>query len=549
MNDGTPRQEESVSEVRGKAPYHDVRDEVWDLSERGEISGSDLAADKELRRVYRELAKSSLYFFVKGVLGYPDLVPSFHKPYCDFLQDLSKKRTMDLMPRSTFKTSVGTIGFGSWYAVNHPDHFVLIANQTATNAQRMLSEIAQHFEGGNQMINWLFPECVRPGDSWKPWNSEQITFPSRTVLRGTPTFTAFGVGAKAESNHFHVIINDDLIGKAAMESDLVMESTIQWHGYSVSLFVRPDDGIERIHGTRWGLADLYSYLMERSKHDLFYRKAMLDDGTSAIPELISTEFLRDLREHDFSKFMSQYQNDPVAEESLDFRREWLNYYSLVKTDDGPACEYQGERYFVKDMDVQMFVDPAGSGDVAGKVTTMKARANNAVMVWGLHGTGKYFLLDSWEGRGRGENPERQIALEMLKMYVRWKGYVRKGHVEAYGAQRALITVFNMVAHEEGEAFRIEEIGRGNVKAKHVRIRSYIGPAAQNGQIYVRRAHDQFVMEFSLFPQGTSYDTLDASAWAFATLKRPATSVERKVTHERHERKTRMRLKTRSKTGY
>lgn len=538
----------------GDVTYNNVRDEVFSLSENGGISESDVKHDKELRRTYRQLAKDSLYFYTKAVLGYPDLTQHFHKPYADFLQDLSKRKVMDLMPRGVFKTTIGTIGFAPWYLMNYPNDFVLIANQTANNAQRMLWEIAQHYEGGNNMVNWLFPEFIRPGDRWKPWNSEQVTFPARTVQRGTPSITALGVGAKAESQHYHLIINDDLIGQKAMESNQEMQTAIAWHDYSVSLFVKVAEGIERVHGTRWGLNDLYSVLLSDNEYEVYQRTAENAVGESNIPELLPTETLRAMKQKNFAVYMSQYMNDPMNPELLDFNRSWLHNYLLVKTDHGPACEADDNLFYVKDMDVQLFVDPAGSGDIevglARMARTSRAvKANNAVMVWGLHGSGRYFLLDQWVGRGQGENPEREVALEMLKLVMRWSGYVRKGHVEAYGAQRALITVFNMLAKEEGYAFPIEEIGRGNTKAKKVRIRSYIGPPAQNGQIFIRKGHEQFATEFSMFPQSATFDTLDASAWAFATLRRPPREVDKKVRERANSKKKRLRLAQAGRTGY
>lgn len=548
MNEKQKRSEVPALRSARDSRDYDVRSEVLAVSEAGGISTSDIAHDKRLRATYRQLARDDLYFLTKAVLGYPDLIPHFHKPYAAFIQDLSKRKTLDLMPRSTYKTTVGTIGFAIWYLLNRPDDFVLIANQTAGNAERMLWEISQHFEGGNPMVNWLFPEYVKPGERWKPWNSQRLTFPARKLKRGTPSISTIGVGGKAESNHFHCIINDDLIGLAALESDLVMQDAISWHDYSVSLFVKMATGIERVHGTRWSMSDLYATLIADGDYEVYQEDAVGPDGESRIPELIPTEELRRLREKNFTVYMSQYMNNPMNPEALDFQKSWLNDYKLVKTEKGPACDTDGTLFYVHDMDVQLFVDPAGSGDVDKPRGGRLKKANNAVMIWGLHGSGRYFLLDCWTGRGRGDNPERQVAIEMLKMFLRWKGYVRKGNVEAYGAQRALITVFNMVCREEGYSFPMEEIGRGNTKAKKVRIRSYIGPAAQNGQIYVRKQHDQFIMEFSMFPQSDTFDTLDASAWAFLQLKRPPGEADSKMRAKAKKKRKQLLLSTR-RTGY
>ena len=60
----------------------------------------------------------------------------------------------------------------------------------------------------------------------------------------------------------------------------------------------------------------------------------------------------------------------------------------------------GETFYVDEMDVRLTVDPAGSGDITSRFAEVAKRgraqkANNAVEVWGAHGTGKKFLLDMW----------------------------------------------------------------------------------------------------------------------------------------------------------
>jgi hypothetical protein len=121
------------------------------------------------------------------------------------------------------------------------------------------------------------------------------------------------------------------------------------------------------------------------------------------------------------------------------------------------------------------------------------------------------------------------------MFVKWRGYVRRGYVESYGAQRALITIFDMICKQHGQRFRLEEIGRGNQSAKKVRIRTYIGPPAQNGDLYVRDIHDQFIYEFTKFPQSDSFDTLDAAAWAMSVLNEPGSPVDQAIVRSRNEK--------------
>lgn len=525
------------------ANANDLRDEVSELRDTDSVQGSSGGdQQEEIRQYFRRKCRSSLYFLAKAVLGYSDLRTHPHKELADFIQDLSNKRTLDLYPRGTYKTTIGTIAFSIWYLLNYPNHYILIANQTASKAERMLLEIESHLDGGNPIMNWLFPEFIKPSPRHKPWNSSEMMLPNtaRTVRSGTPSIMTIGVGGKAESLHFHVIINDDLIGEKAMESETVMLDAIAWHDYSVSLFVSPRHGVERMHGTRWSMSDIYSVVLRDPEYESIVRPAKdPKTGELLFPELLDEETLRKIRDRNFAVYMSQYMNDPSNPEALDFNINWLQRYRLLNDPKrGPYCLADGEKHYVDEMDVILAIDPAGSGDVETNVAEAAKRgrakkANNAIVIWGTHGTGKKFLLDVWTGRGHGENPEYEIAKKTLDLFVRWRGFVRRGYVESYGAQRALITVFDMVCRQHGQRFRLEEIGRENQKAKKVRIRTYLGTPAQNGDLYVRNVHDQFIHEFSQFPQSDTFDTLDATAWAMSKLTEPGTPVERAITQSRN----------------
>jgi hypothetical protein len=543
-----------MSDLRDNPVPDGLRNEVLELSERDGISQSDIQHDKGLRAAYRELAQKSLYFFAKAVCGYRDLTLRTHYEFASFVQDTSNRFILTLFPRGCFKTSIGTKAFAPWYLINHPDHSILIANQVARNAELMLNEIEQFLDGGNVMFNWLFPEFIKPGDRWKPWSTEMMTIPCGKPMGG-PSIMTIGVGGRAESLHFHVIINDDLIGEKAMESDREMVDVIAWHDYSTSLFVSPATGIERVYGTRWDLSDLYSVLLEDPKYKVMIREAQNEEtGEAFFPEFLPIETLREIRERNYAYYMSQYMNNPANPEMLDFRPGWLKRYLMVKTKEGPSCEAEGAKCYVKDMNLALLVDPAGSGDIERRVADDLKRgrarkSNNAVEVWGLHGSNRYFLLDLWAGRGVGENPELEVATKMLEMVKRWRGYLFRGYVESYGAQRGLITVFNMLSRGEGLFFTLEEIPRGQQQAKKVRIRTYLGPPAQNGQVFCRNSHDQFIYEWGKYPQSDLFDCLDAAAWAFHILRPPPTAVDDAIAKRRTEQKRQERLRVIGRAGY
>lgn len=534
--------------------------EVLSLPQGGLVLEGVGSGDERLRQTYRTLARNSLYFLAKGVLGYKDVSRRTHKPICDFVQDPTNLRTLVLQPRSTYKTTIGTISYSIFYLLNNPDGRVLIANQVIGNAEIMLQEIEMHLDGSNAMMNWLFPEYIKPHERWKPWSQESMMVPCRRLISGTPSIMIIGTGGRVESRHFDVIINDDLVGEKAMSSDKEMMDAITWHDYSVSLFVDPSVGIERMYGTRWSLTDLYSVVMKDPEYKTMLRHA-IDPETNQLffPEKLNHETLTRIRDRNYAHYMSQYMNDPENPEALEFRKDWLRIYSLEprKNRNGveePACVLDGKVYMVSDMDVILVVDPAGSGDadvnMAQELKKGRARkSNNAVGVVGFHGSGLIFLIDLWAGRAMGENPELEVAHKIFQLAQRWKGYLRKGYVEAYGAQAALITIFNMVCRDNNFSFPMDEIPRGVKKAKPVRIRGAVGGPAQNRQICVRPHHDQFIYEFSKWPMAGVNDCLDMMAWAIIMGKRPLGDSEIKVRKESDDKFRRVRLRMIGRGGY
>jgi hypothetical protein len=482
---------------------------------------------KELWHHLRNKARDSLYFFIKGVLGYDLLNVDVHREVCDLTQDLDKRKRGIFMPRGTFKTTLNSIGFPIWVLINDPNQTILLANQVAGNSERFLSEIESHLDGSNPRMNWLFPEYIRPDKKFKPWSDSRMTVPCQTRITGTPSITALGVGAKVESQHFHVIITDDLIGRAALISESVMSDTAMWHDYLLSLFVKPAEGIERMAGTRWSLSDMYEPILGDPEYECIVIPAIdLDSGKSNFPDLLPLDLLDQIKRKNFYHFMSQYMNDPRNPEMLDFQKEWLHYYKLLPSDKGPVCQDDdGGLFYVSDMNLLLMVDPAGSGDIEGNLIEemrkgKSRRANNAIALVGAHGSGRYYVLDTWAGRGIGENPELQVVTKILEMLQKWQGMNINAYVESYGAQSSLITIFNMVQRDGGTNFQLMETPRGMRNAKSVRIRGAVGGVAQNQDLFMRKGQHQLLYEYESFPQGELKDILDALAWAIILLDMP-----------------------------
>lgn len=528
--------------MQGKPVSDDARLEVFNLWERGAISGSDVAGSKELRNILRDLTRKSLFFCAKAVLGYTKLTKQSHLYVCQRTQDFTSKRQLVLMPRGTYKSTIRTKAFPLWVLFNDPQKTILIANQTTENAEGFLLEIEQQLEGRNDMVNWLFPEYIKPGSSWRPWSSSRMTIPCREGTSGTPSVTAAGCGTRLESRHFDIIDPDDLIGTEAMKSEPEMLAAELWHDGLESLFVTPFTGISRESGTRYGGNDFYGKLKKDKRYETIEIAGETQNPRTAVfPDILPLETLDQIKTKNYMLYRLWYMNDATNPELLEFKPDWLQRYMLLSDDErGPiAALPDGRKIPVSEMDVVIVIDPAGSGDMNTNTRDVVRRSkavlsNNAVVCWGLTGEGDYIKLDSWVGRASGDNPELEVCKHILSMWRQWHGYCRMSYLESFGAQGAIKTVFNMLCNEVGESYPMELIPKGLQQAKIVRIRGNIGGPAQNKKIYIRPSHTQFEEEFVHFPNYDTLDDIDASSWAIQFLRQPTSSLE----HEQMMRKDR-----------
>ena len=250
----------------------------------------------------RELSKSSLYFLSRAILGFSDLTPHLHQEVCNIVQDFSHKHELILLPRKHFKSTISTISLPIWIHLQDfipslqmrgSDVRILIANESATNSEHFLS-IIENLWDTNELLNILFPELVPDKSTRKRWNAKEMLL-NRRAMWPEASIETIGVGGAAQSRHYEVHILDDLIGKEAMESEVIMEKAITWYDYSESLSVSPIRYVSRVLGTRWSKKDLYQHIIEKDAKKFFvYTRECRENGKPIFPEWYTNEYYEDL---------------------------------------------------------------------------------------------------------------------------------------------------------------------------------------------------------------------------------------------------------------
>ena len=284
------------------------------------------ASERTIGR-YRKLAKSDLFYFARNVLGYDKLTERVHRPVCEKLQDLALKRVLICMPRTFFKSTLGSVAYPLWRAVGDPNVTILIAMNTELNAKQKLREIRSHVER-NQLFGKLFPEII-PDFNSTPWG-ELAASVRRTVERGTCTWEAAGAGAAVMSRHYDEIVEDDLVtirrdeitGDEIVASREGIERGIAWHRMSHSMLNDQKKGRIINIGTRQAAKDLILFLLETS--DEFAANSVMlkaeQDGQPTFPEYYDEKVLKSLKRSLGSNVYSLwYLNEPIDPQEIVFK--------------------------------------------------------------------------------------------------------------------------------------------------------------------------------------------------------------------------------------
>lgn len=473
----------------------------------------DLEGDGVLPLV-REQALRSLYFFAKAILGYHDLVPRVHRPFCDWMQglvdssgepielhedSLRGKRKLGLMPRGHFKTTINMADAIHKYLHNHEIRLLMV-NESAVNAEYMLREMKGHFEN-NEIFRHVFPEAIPADFNKTNWTTTSVTLPRKGVYR-EPTFDTAGTTSKIVSRHYTHIKGDDLVSDEAMESPALMKKAKKFVNRLVSLLVNPRLDFIEIIGTRWAYDDVYGHIIEKfPEFDLFLRKAIImgEDGPEPFfPQRYTMEIFQGIIERDPDQWATQYANDPTDSTLQDFRPEWLKWCD-VGVD--RAIRYKKghmlHRWDLHDLRYYIHVDPSmgenPNSDYAG------------ITVPGLAPTKDIFLVDAIAQR---LDPIKLVdkIIELAHVYI-----PKAVTVESNAYQKAIVYYLEQAAKREGIFLNIIPVLSPSGVRKEARIRGALQPFFAEGRVFVRRGLIDFIEEYTRFGKSQDDHMMDSLA--------------------------------------
>lgn len=210
---------------------------------------------QEANEVKRLHYLSSFYHFTKFGLGYSLMTPHTHGPICKALE-AETKRKLITVPRGTFKSSIATESFPMWLLERNPNLRILIDSEKYDNSKNFLRAIKSHYQMNQEFRNVF-------GDRYTAaplWNEGEIILPTRTVPKKEPSIACSGIGAGKTSQHYDVIIADDLCSYVNTKNPEVAAKVLDHYKLYQSLL--DPGGIIVVIGTRYSELDVIGFIIE-----------------------------------------------------------------------------------------------------------------------------------------------------------------------------------------------------------------------------------------------------------------------------------------------
>lgn len=464
-------------------------------------AGGTYSLNEENRVQIREMALRSTYGFAKFVCNFPDLDPDFHGMMARWIEKPSRLK-LGLAPRGHFKSHCWTMADKLRRVTGDPNLRVLICNETQDNTVKFISTMQAIIQ--SPIYRWLFPEVV-PDPLKCRWNQTQLEL-RRTKHTPQPTIEGIGVGGASTSNHYDIIVNDDLCGKDARESPSVMEKAIYQRKLSWSLMVNP--AVSEIHdiGTRWHPFDVADWV-EKNVTDVDEMKLTVwkEPGVPWFPKFFPVQVLEQIRrEQGPVMWALQYLNEAVGQGASDFDVNLLRSYTL--TEDAENNEVivlerkDGPRAIsISDCLLFQLIDAGLSPESAD------ARTANVVVALTPPENNEPFDIVVLEARATKSGPA-DVVTKAIEVYERWQPMFAS--IEVFGGH---VTFFHWLA-EQHPNMRLRKLPTDTKKSKDTRIREFY-PFIEQGRVYVHRKNcTDLVDEMAAYPNGKTVDLLDALAY-------------------------------------
>ncbi len=299
----------------------------------------DIERQKRLRR-----AQNDLYYLCDQILHYgwseqaQQGLTETHKSLCRRMDKLRDHiRVATFLSRTKLKTTVFTIGLCIQEILRNPDITALISHSVEEEAEKMCSEITEHFRS-NDDLRKLLPAIMPNPRSKQWWGAGRMTV-KRERFNRQPTVMAKGAGSEIVGAHVDIIFLDDIVTRRTIENS-ELPKIKSWYQNTV-LPVLNNSGRLRAVGTRWHpddiwgdliASDLWDSIVVPGSHVDYVADYSLQNpafwGPAADGKAKEIRRLERLRSEMLADFAPQIMLDPSPQGEKPWNRDKERYVSL-----------------------------------------------------------------------------------------------------------------------------------------------------------------------------------------------------------------------------
>lgn len=199
----------------------------------------------------RDFYLNDFFFFAKEFLGYKDLDWDVHGQFVNVFESDAPRKIV-VMPRGTFKSTLGSVAYPIWRLLRDPNLTILLDSELYTNSKNFIREIKGHLQ--SERMTELFGRQIGP-----KWDEGEIILSSRTANRKEASITAGGLGTTRVGQHYDLIIGDDYNSPQNSETPEKCQKVIDHVRYNLNI-LNPG-GEYLIIGTRYAERDVIGFFL------------------------------------------------------------------------------------------------------------------------------------------------------------------------------------------------------------------------------------------------------------------------------------------------
>jgi hypothetical protein len=162
-------------------------------------------------------------------------------------------RKLVVMPRGTFKSTLGSVAYPIWRLLRDPNLTILLDSELYSNSKNFIREIKGHLE--SERMTMFFGNQVGT-----KWDEGEVIIGSRTGIIKEASITAGGLGTTRVGQHYGLIIGDDYNSPANSETPEKCQKVIDHVRYNLNIL---NPGGEYLFiGTRYAERDVIGFMLK-----------------------------------------------------------------------------------------------------------------------------------------------------------------------------------------------------------------------------------------------------------------------------------------------